>query len=242
MLRFTKSTENEKFVKLNTLLKAGIKKNEISVHQSQILDVQMFLDPGGFLGNQMGPESLSTCFVRMLFCLVLEMSFMKTYNYYIVDVAQVEMIIGNLDNKAKADEENKEKVESPYGFQFYCINVEMKGKTYKAMAVLMSDTLVVKLPLDEDDSAPFVLPVAVRLHDEEKINKAKPPSSAMAMSESVEISLLGASTDPSPGEVTRMMTPPPWCALSLSPPMTRSPLFSPSSSQTWRDVATLIIT
>ena len=111
-------------------------------------------------------------------------------NYYIEDMAEVEKIIGDLEDKAKEDEVNTDKVEALSSAQYCCVNVEvkkkdricccsghcalvhfegalMRGKTYEALAVLMCDAPDVELPLDEDeDAAPLVLPVPVGPHDE----------------------------------------------------------------------------
>ena len=42
----------------------------------------------------------------------------------------------------------------------------MRGKAYEALAVLMSETIVTELPVDEDDDAALVQPVPVGPHDE----------------------------------------------------------------------------
>ena len=110
-------------------------------------------------------------------------------NYYVEDMAEVERIIGDLENKAKADEETHGKVEPLASAQYNCINTEVRlnncccsghcalahfegakrsGTTYESLAVQMSAAPVIELNVDEDydDPAPLVRPVPVGPRDE----------------------------------------------------------------------------
>ena len=110
-------------------------------------------------------------------------------NYYVEDMAEVERIIGDLEDKAKADEETHGKVEPLASAQYNCINTEVRlnncccsghcalahfegakrsGTMYESLAVQMSAAPVIELNVDEDydDPAPLVRPVPVGPCDE----------------------------------------------------------------------------